>query len=169
MYNIHPIFVHFPIALFFVYSIIKILPFYKWFSNFAWRDIERFLLVFGVLGSFMALSTGEIAEKFTGASHKMVETHAFFATFSSRMYLILLIGEIASYLNTKNYNFLQIPIIKKILLLIERIVMNKTITLILVILGFVSLFLTGVLGGAMVYGTTADPLAPFILKLLNLN
>jgi hypothetical protein len=46
---------------------------------------------------------------------------------------------------------------------------NKNLVITLVILGFIALFLTGVLGGVLVYGTTADPLAPFILKLLNIN
>lgn len=169
MYNIHPILVHFPIALFFIYSVIKIFPFKKWFPNIAWRDIERFLLVFGVLGAFGALSSGETAEDLSGGNERLIETHAFFASFSSRVYMILLLGEIVAYLNTKNYVFMQIDFIKRIATWLEKLILNKNISLILVILGFLSLFITGVLGGVLVYGTTADPLAPFILKILGLN
>ena len=74
-YNIHPLFVHFPIALLFVYSIIKILPLQKWLPNVAWKHIERVLLLVGVLGAFAALSTGEIAEHLTRPNHDLVETH----------------------------------------------------------------------------------------------
>lgn len=170
MYNIHPIVVHFPIALLFVYSIIKLLPFQKWFPNVVWRDIERLLLVIGLGGAYLSLSTGEQAADLTRPNESLVEAHEFFANFSTRMYLLILIGEVASYLNNKNYNFIsKINFLPRLLIWIEKILTNKNLVAILVILGFISLFLTGLLGGVLVYGITADPLAPFILKLLNIN
>lgn len=170
MYNLHPIFVHFPIALLFVYSVIKLLPLKKWFPNVAWRDIERLLLLVGLGGAYLALSTGEQAADLSRPSESLVESHEFFANFTTRMYLLVLIGEIASFLNNKSYNFIsKINFLPKVLIWIEKILTNQNLVKVLVFLGFVSLFLTGVLGGVMVYGTTADPLAPFILKILNIN
>ena len=170
MYNIHPIFVHFPIALLFVYSIIKILPFRKWFPNVAWQDIERVLLVFGIGGAFLSLSTGEQAEHLTRPNESLVETHAFFASFTTWMYGLILIGEVLNYINTKNFSFInKINYLPKLLTWIEKVLTNQNLVLILVVAGFIALFLTGVLGGVLVYGTTADPLAPFILKLLNIK
>ncbi|MCX6747864.1 MAG: hypothetical protein NTW98_02895 [Candidatus Nomurabacteria bacterium] len=99
IYNIHPLFVHFPIALLLVYSLIKILPLAKYFPNVAWKHIERALLVFGVLGAFASMTTGETAEHLTNPNEKLVETHAFFASFSTWVYGLLLAGEILSYLN----------------------------------------------------------------------
>lgn len=170
MYNIHPIFVHFPIALLFVYSIIKLLPFAKWFPNIAWRDIERLLLVVGIGGAYLSLSTGEQAEELSRPNKSLVDAHAFFANFSTRMYLLLLIGEVANYINTKNFSFInKINYLPKLIIWVEKILTNKNLVILLTILGFITLFLTGVLGGVLVYGTTADPLAPFILKILNIN
>lgn len=170
MYNLHPIFVHFPIALLFVYSIIKILPVYRWLPNVAWRDIERVLLVFGLGGAYLSLSTGEQSADLSRPNESLVEAHAFFANFSTRMYLLLLIGEVANYLNTKNFSFVnKINYLPKLIAWIEKVLTNKNLVLILVVLGFITLFLTGLLGGVLVYGTTADPLAPFILKILNIN
>ncbi len=170
MYNIHPIFVHFPIALLFVYSIIKLLPFAKWFPNVAWRDIERLLLVVGIGGAYLSLSTGEQAEELSRPNRSLVDAHAFFANFSTRMYLLLLIGEVANYINTKNFSFInKINYLPKLIIWVEKILINKNLVIVLTILGFITLFLTGVLGGVLVYGTTADPLAPFILKILNIN
>jgi uncharacterized membrane protein len=170
MYNIHPIFVHFPIAFLFVYSIIKILPFRRWLPNVAWSDIEKVLLVFGLGGAYLSLSTGEQAEDFTRANKSLVEAHAFFANFSTRMYLLILIGEVANYINIKNFSFInKINYLPKLIAWVEKVLTNKNLVITLVILGFIALFLTGVLGGVLVYGTTADPLAPFILKLLNIN
>ena len=170
MYNLHPIFVHFPIALLFVYTIIKILPVYRWLPNVVWRDIERVLLVFGLGGASLSLSTGEQAADLTRANESLVEAHAFFANLSTRMYLFILIGEVANYLNTKNFTFVnKINYLPKLVAWIEKVLTNKNLVITLVILGFIALFLTGILGGVLVYGTTADPLAPFILKILNIN
>lgn len=148
MYNIHPIFVHFPIAFLFVYSIIKILPFRRWLPNVAWSDIEKVLLVFGLGGAYLSLSTGEQAEDFTRANKSLVEAHAFFANFSTRMYLLILIGEVANYINIKNFSFInKINYLPKLIAWVEKVLTNKNLVITLVILGFIALFLTGVLGG----------------------
>lgn len=39
----------------------------------------------------------------------------------------------------------------------------------LAVVGLFAITITGVLGGSIVYGTTADPLAPIVLKMLGLN
>lgn len=62
MYNLHPLFVHFPIALLFVYTGLRVVPMRRLFPLVAWRQIERVVLLFGVLGAFVALGTGETAE-----------------------------------------------------------------------------------------------------------
>jgi hypothetical protein len=58
--------------------------------------------------------------------------------------------------------------IATLLLKVENLLTNRTLTLILAIVGVVAISLTGLLGGVMIYGTSADPLAPFILKILGL-
>lgn len=167
-YNIHPIFVHFPIAFLLLYSLLKILPFKKWFPNVAWKEIQRVLLLAGVLGSFIALSTGEIAEELTNANHKLVETHAFFATASTWLYGALLLGEALSFLNPR---IIKNPTagIGAVLTGIEKILTNQALTVFLAILGAIAITMTGLLGGAMVYGTTADPLAGVVLKMLGIS
>src|SRR5574343_1787155 len=97
-YNIHPIFVHVPIAFLVIYSIIKVLPLQRWFPSVAWKHIERALLFFGVLGAFVALSTGEVAEHLSRPNRDLVETHSLFAATATWMYVLLLIGEALSML-----------------------------------------------------------------------
>ena len=163
-YNIHPIFVHFPIAFLFLYSIIKIIPLYKWFPKVAWRDIERILLVVGVVGAFIANSTGEIAEHLARPDRKIVEMHALFASMSTWFYGLLLIGEMIYFINPFVLK-LNIPQISRLLIFIQNILTHKTISIILAILGFIAISITGLLGGYMVFGATADPIAGFVLKL----
>lgn len=168
-YNIHPIFVHFPIALLFIYSLLIIIPVAKALPRFAWRDIRLVVLAIGLLGAWASLSTGESAEHATQASHKLVNTHAAFASTSTWIYVALLIIELLPWADAllaervewiKYRNFVR--------LLMKWFYQNWLISL-LAVVGLFAITITGVLGGSIVYGTTADPLAPIVLKMLGLN
>ncbi|MEN9647318.1 MAG: hypothetical protein RLY57_122 [Candidatus Parcubacteria bacterium] len=167
-YNLHPIFVHFPIALLMVYSIIKILPLNRWFPRVAWRDIERVLLSVGVLGAFAALATGETAEHLTRPNHQLVEAHSLFAGISTWVYAVLLLGELAAITRTKS--FLQKnTVVIRVLGLIDDIVHIRFIEIMLAVVALISLSITGLLGGVLAYGLSADPIAPFVLNLLGIT
>ncbi len=152
-YNIHPLLVHFPIALLFLYSVIKILPFQKFIPSVAWKDIERALLFFGFLGSLAAFFTGGIAEHLVQPNHQLVEMHSNFALLSVIIYgVLLLYSEVFSFLKPSYARFSD-GIVAKILALA----------------GLICISITGMLGGVMVYGLSADPLAPLVLRLLGIN
>lgn len=169
-YNLHPIFVHFPIALFTIYSFIKIFPFRRWMPRVSWLDIERVLLVFGIFGAFFALGTGDTAEHLYRGSRAIVEVHSGFASASVWIYGILLFGEFLAILNKEFFTFLErYPKILKVSKSLEKIIKNRIIGKFLALIAFVVLFVAGVLGGVMVYGTTADPFASMILNLLGLG
>jgi len=167
-YNIHPIIVHFPIALLFVYSVIKILPWKRWLPNFAWKDVEVVLLTFGLLGAFASSSTGEVAAELSNPSPQLVETHEFFASSSTWLFGLLLAGEVLTYLNSKVFSRPDFAKYQKWPDLLASILTHKVFSKVLAFLGLVAIFMTGLLGGVMVYGVTADPLAPVVLKLLGL-
>ena len=167
-YNIHPLLVHFPIALLFLYSIIKIVPLKKWLPNVALKHIERALLVFGVLGAFAALATGDTAEHLSTASRPLIEMHANFAGFATFVYGALLAGEIAAMIRAEYSLKIKSPIFLKFCSWVERIFCEKTFSKILALVGFIAIIVTGLLGGVIVYGTTADPLAGAVLKILGL-
>ncbi len=169
MYNIHPIIVHFPIAFLFIYSVIKILPFSKWMPSIAWKQIERLILLIGFLGALAANSTGEIAEDLVRPNQQLVETHSFFAGASILFYGLILLGEVLTLLipfMIQKFNI--IPLIK-LFTFFEKLLTNKALVLLLAFLGLISISITGMLGGIMVYGLSADPLAPIILKILGIT
>ncbi len=169
LYNIHPLFVHFPIALLFIYSIIKIIPFKKWFPNVSWKHIERALLLVGVLGAFAALMTGETAEQLTKPNHNLVEAHSFFATTATYLYAILLLGEILSISMSWIDLKLKSGKILKTIVFIKNLLNQPILSITLAILGFITISITGLLGGVMVYGTSADPVAGLVLRLLGIS
>ncbi len=169
IYNIHPIFVHFPIAFMLLYSFIKIVPFYKWFPKVAWKQIEVVLLVAGVLGAFVASSTGEIAENLVQPNNQLVEMHSAFAGASTWIYALLLVGELLVLLTPTIIPKLGIPKLTSFLIFIQKILTHRKLSAVLAFLGLIAISVTGLLGGVMVYGTTADPVAGIVLQILGLS
>lgn len=169
-YNLHPIFVHFPIAFLFIYSIIKILPFQKWFPAISWKQIERLLLVVGLLGAFAALATGDTARHLTQPNRALVHMHSNFASISVWIYGILMAGVVLEFFNQKYSSLFKLSEnITKILSDIENILCTGFFSKFLALAGFIAIFVTGLLGGVMVYGTTADPFASVVLKILGIS
>ena len=141
----------------------------RWFPRTSWEGIERILLIFGVLGAMVASSTGETAEHLVRPSRSLVETHAFFAALSTWIYGLLLAGELLAELNLKIVPKLKIDSITKLAAFLEKLLRHRAIAVLLSIAGLIAISVTGLLGGVMVYGTTADPIAPFVLKLLGIT
>ncbi len=168
-YNIHPIFVHFPIALLFIYSIIKIFPFKKWFPKISWKGTELLLLVIGVIGAFIASSTGETAEHLINKNHQLIGIHSTFAGISTFLYSLLLIGEIFFLINPTIIPKLNLPKITNFFMFIQKILTSNAFSITIAFLGLIAISITGLLGGIIVYGITADPIAPMIIKLLGIT
>ncbi len=161
-YNIHPIFVHFPIALLCVYSLIRVVPFHRWFPSVSWKHIERALLFFGVLGAGASLYTGEIAEHLVKPPRDIVEMHAGFAVATTWIYGALLLGEILSMWKTLSAKF-------SFLVVVANILTHRVFGRVLAIAGFAAITITGLLGGVLVYGLSADPFAAIVLRWLGLE
>ncbi len=168
-YNLHPLFVHFPVAMLFVYSIIKILPAERWFPTVAWKHIERALLVFGVAGAFLALATGDTAEHLSTASRPLIEMHSTFAGLATALYGALLAGEILNVINPKLLPKIKNKTLVSFLSWLEKILTNKIFSVVLAVLALVAITVTGLLGGVIVYGVSADPMAGIVVKMLGLN
>ena len=168
-YNLHPIFVHFPIALLVLYSVIKILPLKKWIPSINWKDIERILLLCGVLGAFAALLTGDQARAVFQPDAATVHMHENFADLSVWLYCSLLLGEFLEIVNPKILPKISNKTIKNILDYVRQLLTNNVLSTIIAVLALLSVTVTGLLGGVMVYGTSADPAAAFVVKMLGLQ
>jgi uncharacterized membrane protein len=116
-YNIHPIIVHFPVALLFVYAVLKILPVEKWFPTVSWRQIQNTFLFFGVVSAFVATSTGELAQELSSPRRDLVEMHETFASMTVWFFSLILVGEILKALEGKIISKINISWLKNLLLM----------------------------------------------------
>lgn len=167
-YDIHPALVHFPIALLFLYSVVNLLPLQKWFPKVSWKHIEVVLLIVGVVGAIAALSTGEIAEEITQPDKQLVEMHSTFAGIATLLYGLLLSGEVLSFLTTTNIFRLKIPKINAFFIFVQKILTHRIVSFILAALGLIAITITGILGGVIIHGVSADPFAATVLNIFGL-
>lgn len=168
-YNIHPIIIHFPVALLFLYSIIKILPLVKWLPDIHWKHIKRTLLFVGVLGAFAAILTGDTAREIMQPDTQLVEAHENFAYLSAWLYGLLLLGEIASVAKSQYSSKIHSKMLQTCMTFIEKVLCNGVVSKLLAFFGLIAISVTGLLGGVMVYGPSADPLAGIVLKILGID
>ena len=166
-YNIHPIIVHFPIALLFIYSLIIIFPIERWFKNTSFTVTRRVLIILGFLGILASMSSGEAAQDFTSGSRDVIHAHEAFASASSWLYGLLLAGELLPFVIKWLPTWLVW--LSPILNFCSKVLRNTTIVWLLALGGLLVLTITGMLGGILVHGTSADPLAPMLLNILGLN
>jgi uncharacterized membrane protein len=141
-----------------------------------------FLLLVGILGAQGSLMSGEVASdlKRGEISRNLVEMHESFASISSGIFLGIFIAylfvllviyskvyeKINIYLERKSVFLVKVLKIKKALG--DFLIKNKFLFLIAGLAGFITITITGALGGALVYGKDADPFISITLKILNL-
>jgi uncharacterized membrane protein len=140
IYNIHPLVVHFPIALLSTYAFLEIIR----FRHF---ETKAVLLLLGTVASYAAIGAGLMAKTFfhDEATLHLINTHELLGIITSTIFTIISIVYIRAW-----HKQLAVPF-RKILAL--------------VILGIMSVFITGALGGSIVYGQTNDPVTHFIYNL----
>jgi len=148
--DLHPIFVHFPIALLTVYGVLELIRFRKVCEKPYWFYVKAVLAIFGSLGAIAAFATGpdEIAH-----ASKLGEMHANFALATLILSGIIALHYLLRWLRHAGYHH-GIPAIPNWLLVLLALVLLASVTI------------TGGLGGALVYGTHFDPLMKPVFQFL---
>jgi uncharacterized membrane protein len=176
--NIHPIFVHFPIALLTIYAMMELLRF-KTLKELPYFFYSKaMILIIGALSSSVALQTGEMAQHALGSPElrSLVNMHAWFAGFASYVFAVLAIVYAVSWVNKSEFakkilsKITSINIVNKLWILVskisEKIIANDLLMIVLAIVGLVTITITGALGGAIVYGPGVDPIVQFVYNLV---
>ncbi|MDB5194354.1 MAG: hypothetical protein JWN50_368 [Parcubacteria group bacterium] len=144
--DLHPIFVHFPVALLTIYAVLECIRFRKVLEKPYWFYVKAMFVIFGSLGSVAAYITGPDVH---GAP--LVSMHQTFATITLIIFAIIGITYLLEWWKPSRYSLF---------------VMRPYIIIPLAILGLIAVTVTGGLGGAIVYGTHFDPFMAPIFKIL---
>lgn len=89
--NIHPVVVHFPVALLTLYSLLEIATLFWRERTKKLQQTKLFLLFVWTIGTFFALQSGEIAQDYLGIKSELMHTHEEFAekTYSTYIWICI--------------------------------------------------------------------------------
>lgn len=162
MPDLHPLFVHFPIALLMLFAVLELLRFKAVSSRFDLFHTKALLVISGTLGGFIAAQFGEIAENLerNAGMRTVIEIHSTFADITTILGAIVSVIYIAAWLSRSKTNLPYHNILRRA----EKIV-DSWVMVPLALAIFVAISITGALGGAIVYGANSDPFVNFVYKL----
>lgn len=148
--NIHPLIVHFPIALLAMYALFELLPLERWYPRAAWADIKAILVCFGGVGILAALLTGQVAEaqQFGRLAASILHLHKFFAEASVSIFGLIALGYFIRWAESKH----GFPFGKSY----SRFMQRRWVAIMFALVGLTTLFLTGAFGAMIVYGPGGD-------------
>ena len=172
--NIHPLFVHFPIALLTLYALLEIASCFfpqDWKKTDTVLHIKMFLVIVGGLSLLPTLLTGGISGDLRGGG-SLIEMHETFAQITTVIFGLLAGGYTlwlfdslgwSKSLSEKHVFFEKIFLYGRKLV---DIIMHMPVRIALALLGIVAITVTGGLGASIAYSPDVDPVVHFIYNLV---
>lgn len=166
-YFIHPIVLHFPIALLVLYGVMEIISTKRMERWVFWFPIKALLVIVGALSGIVTIITGEMAERiFLNADNaEIIAKHAFFAKGSIVIFMALAAAYFVAWFKQSNWKFLRLPILStiwRVALWLQHLLSETILAKALALVGIIGLMITGALGGSMAFGPSTDPLTSWI-------
>jgi uncharacterized membrane protein len=157
MPDLHPAVVHFPIALLTLYSLFELASIRRLQEKQYWFYVKSIFVILGTLGAVAAYITGLLAfENFYEST--LVQLHARFAIAT-----IILFGLAALLYSLAWFGG------PKALLFASRFLFNRGAMIPIALAGLIIIYITGGLGGAIVYGLESNPIMQPIYEYFNLK
>lgn len=167
--NLHPLFVHFPIALLSVYALLEMLRFRGLQKNEAWFYVKAAFLLFGTGGAFMSILTGDLNKDAYRDQALLLRTHETFAKGTAVVFGLLCVYYGIELLD----RWLGPRLVRSPLAGlwhwsrgVSQKIFQPWLVVPLALVGLGGLFITGALGGTLVYGSDTDIFTRIVNHLL---
>ncbi len=168
--NLHPLFVHFPIAFLTLYSILELVSFREFARSAFVFQAKALLVMVGVVAALATLQTGEMIEhQFMGTpTESLMNLHSTLANAVTYLYLVIGLCYLVAVINRQQLNT-ALPSWAvgtwRVITSVQRVVLNPWIAKLLALIAVGMLMIVGALGGAIVYGPDVDPAVNFVYHL----
>jgi uncharacterized membrane protein len=150
---LHPIIIHFPIALLTLYGVIELVRFQRVLDKPYWFYTKAILISFGALGALAGVVTGGIASNWYIGGPRIFVMHQVFGLITLLISAVIALGYQFHWHKMNRFS---------------EFVMKPKILVILALLLLFCITTVGGIGGALSRGTTFDPLMAPIFKLLGI-
>lgn len=164
--NVHPLFVHFPIALLTLYALIELARFPVLQRMQSLQTTKIFLLFAGTLAAMPTLIAGKLAQwslDVPAGSHtaEVIRIHSYFALSTVTVFTILSLAYVSKLYVMRRPRMANTPYTK-----LAALTTMTPLLLLLAFIGVMLIFITGTLGGTIVFGPNLDPVTRFVNTLL---
>ena len=166
-FNVHPILVHFPIALLTTYSLFELARFRILTKQPYYFYLKAILLFTGTLAAFPTILVGlYIKSQFT--DQNLVTLHETVAISATVVFFILAVSYLNVWIDQNPPKFLTNHAWWRVKVRVSKVIVRTLLVFPIALLGLFLIFLTGALGGLVAFGPDIDPFSRTLGNILGL-
>jgi len=170
--NLHPIVVHFPVALLTFFAVLELIRFRKLAAQSWWFPLKAVLVMSGGVGALAARQTGEMIEdefRGGGVMDRVLEAHQFAANATIAVFGIIAAAYLVTWVLQSAWGVriaasAEWGMSARFVGAIARFIMRPPVIVVGALLGLFLVTVTGGLGGILAYGPDVDPVTKLLFS-----